>query len=197
VGPVVNRRQLAKLPQFFLHKESKMSTLKQIEANRRNSQHSTGARTSAGRAASARNAQTHGLLASDLTVLADPANRDAAAALLQEYYDYYRPTSPIQRALLRQIAILQHRLESAPALETGIFTEAAYDRYEKFMEEGKAFDDPELSRSWRNQVLGVVFADDCAAANAIPKLGRYETALSNRLMKCLDRFLRYRHSGAD
>ena len=100
-----------------------MSTLKQTEANRRNAQHSTGPRTEAGRAASARNAATHGLLASDLTVLFEPASREAAAALLQQYNDYYRPTSPIQRALLRQIVILQHRLETAPALESGIYTE--------------------------------------------------------------------------
>jgi len=173
-----------------------MSTLKQTEANRSNSQHSTGPRTTAGKAASARNAQTHGLLASDLTVLFEPASREAAAALLQQYNDYYRPTSPIQRALLRQIVILQHRLETAPALESGIYTEAAYSRYNDFMEEAKAFE-PELRRSWRNQALAAIFVDDCKASNAISKLARYETALSNRLIKCLDRFDRCRNSDND
>jgi hypothetical protein len=173
-----------------------MPTQKQTDANRSNAQHSTGAKTPAGQAASSHNSLTHGLLASDLTILADPDSRDAAAALLQDFNDFYLPRSPIERALIRQMAILQYRLEAAPALETGIFTRSATTRYKGSLKESGTFE-PEQQRSWRNQIRGLVFADDCEGPNAIPKLIRYETALSNRFLKCVDRFLRSRQSGPD
>ena len=173
-----------------------MPTQKQRDANRSNAQHSTGAKTPAGHAASSHNSLTHGLLASDLTILADPGSRDAAAALLQDFNDFYLPRSPIERALIRQMAILQYRLEAAPALETGIFTHSANTRFKASLKESGTFE-PEQQRSWRNQIRGLVFADDCEGPNAIPKLIRYETALSNRFLKCVDRFLRSRQSGAD
>ena len=95
------------------------------------------------------------------------------------------------------MAILQHRLEAAPALESGILTEGAFSQFKDALADAGTFQDPEKQRSWRNRVLGHTFANDCEGPNAIPKLVRYETALSNRFLKCVDRFLRSRQSCLD
>jgi len=72
-----------------------MSTLKQIEANRRNAQKSTGPRTIQGKAVSRMNALKTGIDA-EMAVMPgeDP---DALQALTAEYYDLYQPASPPER----------------------------------------------------------------------------------------------------
>src|SRR5215472_18117559 len=75
-----------------------MSTLKQIEANRRNGQSSTGPRTEAGKAASSANALKSGIY-SNREVLPDedPAELEA---LKQEYHHHFNPATPDERDLV-------------------------------------------------------------------------------------------------
>ena len=80
-------------------------------------------------------------------------------------------------------------------IETGIFTHGVYTRSKPTARKPKRSTTP--NSSWRNQMRGRVFAIACEGPNAIPKLIRYETALSNRFLKCVDRFLRFLQSGAD
>jgi hypothetical protein len=61
-----------------------MATPAQIEANRRNARKSTGPKTAAGKAASSRNALTHGLTAS------------IADAEVRAYYEIIRETVPLE-----------------------------------------------------------------------------------------------------
>jgi hypothetical protein len=76
----------------------RMASLRQIDANRRNSQKSTGPRTTAGKAASRLNALRTGIDAeSQLIPGEDPA---ALRALITEYHDHYRPYTPGQRSLV-------------------------------------------------------------------------------------------------
>jgi hypothetical protein len=75
-----------------------MASLSQIEANRRNSQKSTGPRTASGKAASSQNACTTGLYAeAPIVEFEDPA---ALEALTASYEDTYRPANPDECALL-------------------------------------------------------------------------------------------------
>ncbi len=96
-----------------------MSSQLQIDANRRNSQKSTGPRTVAGKAASSQNALGSGLYAQSQIIIGERQSdfEDLAAA----FHSRYQPDSPDQQALL-DIAIhsewILRRLRSA---ETGLW----------------------------------------------------------------------------
>ena len=75
-----------------------MATLRQIEANRRNAQLSTGPRSVEGKAASRLNALKTGIDAKTNVIRGeDPA---ALEALTAEYFERWRPTTPEARALV-------------------------------------------------------------------------------------------------
>jgi hypothetical protein len=78
-----------------------MSTQKQIEANRRNSQHSTGPRTPAGKAVSRGNAIRTGIFAESLAIRGE--NPGDLEQLTAEYYREWDPVSPRERDLVDSI----------------------------------------------------------------------------------------------
>ena len=97
-----------------------MSTPRQIEANRNNSQKSTGAKTEAGRERSSLNATRHGFTGQQL-VLSD-AEKEAYEFHVLAYMDEHAPKTQIETSLvqqfadlnwsLHQIAVQQHNLMS-------------------------------------------------------------------------------------
>ena len=75
-----------------------MATIKQIEANRLNAQHSTGPTSLEGKAAVRFNALKSGIHAQSQVI---PGEDPAALTLLTvEYYDRYQPATPEVRALV-------------------------------------------------------------------------------------------------
>jgi len=72
-----------------------MATQKQIEANRRNAQASTGPVTPEGKAASSRNALKSGLDAESQFVLGE--TREEFAEFQEEWYNYIAPRNPEER----------------------------------------------------------------------------------------------------
>jgi hypothetical protein len=72
-----------------------MATIKQIEANRLNSQKSTGPRSVEGKARSSQNALKSGIDAESLIILGE--DRAALEALTQEYVERFHPSTPEQR----------------------------------------------------------------------------------------------------
>jgi hypothetical protein len=82
-----------------------MSTQKQIDANRENAQHSTGATSESGKLASARNHFKHGLCQTEqfFEILPDenPEKFDTLAAAFQEEYE---PQDLIETLLVRRMA---------------------------------------------------------------------------------------------
>ena len=93
-----------------------MATQKQIEANRRNAQHSTGPRTPEGKAAVRFNALKHGLAAPHaLLPTEDPADFDA---LLRAFLDDLQPLGPIETSLVHKAADAWWRLRRARRYET-------------------------------------------------------------------------------
>jgi len=95
-----------------------MTSLKQIEANRRNALKSTGPRSENGKHASRRNALRHGFTAETiLEPLEDPeAYRAFEAAIVAEYL----PQTPVERELAHRLASLLWRLRRATSIETGL-----------------------------------------------------------------------------
>ena len=108
-----------------------MASLKQIEANRRNAQKSTGPRSVEGKAASSRNALKSGIDAKSQTLPGEKP--EALEALTAEYYDRFRPATPEARDLVDtlvsnqwllrrfrriEVQILKHEMEAAFRLDS-------------------------------------------------------------------------------
>src|ERR1035438_9092554 len=72
-----------------------MATQRQIQANRLNSQQSTGPRSGEGKLASSQNALKSGLDAESQFVLGE--SRDEFAQLQTEWYDHHAPANPEER----------------------------------------------------------------------------------------------------
>ena len=95
-----------------------MATQKQIEANRRNAQRSTGPKTEEGCEIVSRNAITHGLTGARAVVLPEEQEEfDRFAAALREEWD---PQGPSERFHLDQMIHCAWRLKRATRMETGV-----------------------------------------------------------------------------
>jgi hypothetical protein len=96
-----------------------MTSFRQIAANRRNAQLSTGPRTHDGKSRSRRNATRHGLTAETVIDALEDAD-DYAAFELAVTSDYGARTTA-ERELVLRLANLLWRLRRATAIETGLF----------------------------------------------------------------------------
>ena len=109
-----------------------MSTLRQIEANRRNAQKSTGPTSATGKAVSSMNALKTGIHAKSLLL---PSEKLAdLEQLIDEYYKSHNPTTPEARSLVDDLIYgewLKRRLRAA---ETQIW---AYDHQENYRPDPK------------------------------------------------------------
>src|SRR5438477_7380446 len=96
-----------------------MTTLRQIEANRRNARHSTGPITAEGKLRSRRNAVRHGLTAETAIVAMENAEHYKAfeAAVIADY----DAQSAVERELVLRLASLLWRSRRATTMETGLF----------------------------------------------------------------------------
>jgi hypothetical protein len=97
-----------------------MSSLRQIEANRANSEHSTGPRTRAGKMRSRRNALRHGLTARRAIIdgLEDAAEHCFFESMIVAEYE---PRSILEHELTVHLASLLWRLRRVTVIETGLF----------------------------------------------------------------------------
>src|ERR1700739_4678612 len=96
-----------------------MTSIKQIEANRRNSLKSTGPKTEAGKQASRCNAVRHGLTAETvIDALEDAEDYKALEAAIGP--DYAAQPAGARELVLRLASVLW-RLRRATTMETGLF----------------------------------------------------------------------------
>ena len=96
-----------------------MSSLKQIEANRRNALKSTGPITPEGKARSSRNAIRHGLTAETVIAgLEDAEDYQAFEAAVTADYD---AESAVERELVLRLASVLWRLRRATGIESALF----------------------------------------------------------------------------
>ena len=110
-----------------------MSTLRQIEANRRNALKSTGPTSVTGKAASSMNALKTGLHAKSLVL---PSEKLAdLEELIEDYYQHHRPASPDARGLVDDLIRCEWTLRRLDNAETQAWQYQAkntYDEPEKF-----------------------------------------------------------------
>ena len=96
-----------------------MTSLKQIEANRRNALKSTGPTTPEGKERSRRNAVRHGLTAETIiAALEDTEDYQAFEAAVIADYD---AESAVERELVLRLASVLWRLRRATGIETALF----------------------------------------------------------------------------
>jgi hypothetical protein len=96
-----------------------MTSLKQIEANRRNALKSTGPTTPEGKERSRRNAVRHGLTAE--TVVAALENAEDYQAFEAAVIADYDAESAVERELVLRLASILWRLRRATGIETALF----------------------------------------------------------------------------
>ena len=164
-----------------------MSTLKQIEANRRNAKLSTGPRSVAGKRSSSMNALKHGAYSKHLLT---PDENDADLERLErKYVAHYRPTSELELEEVRQLAGLAWRLRRYGRMEAEVLTDHGYECEH---ENGKD--------EFYYGGAGWALTHDCSKARSIQTLSQAEDRLSRRfatLKKQLDARLAERAAQQD
>jgi hypothetical protein len=100
-----------------------MTSLKQIEANRRNALKSTGPTTIEGKERSSRNAVRHGLTAE--TVIAALENAEDYQAFEAAVIADYDAESAVEREMVLRLASVLWRLRRATGIETALFESVA------------------------------------------------------------------------
>jgi hypothetical protein len=96
-----------------------MATEKQLEANRRNAQKSTGPRTIEGKSNSSRNNLRHGLTGQ--ISLLPTEDREAHDTFCNELIESFNPETPMERQLANSVAEDSWRLNRARAIENNMF----------------------------------------------------------------------------
>jgi hypothetical protein len=132
-----------------------MASAKQIAANRRNAQKSTGPRTPQGKLKSRCNALRHGLTAE--TVIDVFENVEDYQTFEQALLAHYAPASIVARELTLRLASLLWRLRRATAIETGLLkiqAQAVRDRKQQRQRDDQY---RKASRPDLYHLLGVVY----------------------------------------
>ena len=162
-----------------------MTSLRQIESNRRNAEKSTGPKTQNGKTRSSQNAVRHGLTAETVIgPLEDPADYRAFEEAVTTAYD---AETAVERELVLRLASLLWRLRRAASVETGLL---------QIQYEESTASDPDLAlpklprevcevieifqsgRDSSGRELARCFLRLADLDNGIfERLGRYETAL--------------------
>jgi hypothetical protein len=109
-----------------------MSSQRQIEANRRNAQKSTGPTSVTGKAASSMNALKTGIYAQSLILPSE--NLADLEQLIDEWYQRYNPTTPEVRSLVDDLIYGEWIKRRLRAAETQIW---AYDHQETYRPDKK------------------------------------------------------------
>jgi hypothetical protein len=106
-----------------------MASERQIAANRRNAQSSTGPKTKDGKAASRRNALTHGLTANKLML--EGEDPDVFKALRDELFNEFKPGSAYEEQLTEHMVAVLWRLRRVPVFEAALLSWMAYRQEER------------------------------------------------------------------
>lgn len=159
-----------------------MPSQRQLNANRRNAQLSTGPRTPEGRATVGLNALRHGLTAQ--TAVLPNESPEEFQELLDAFLAEYQPAGPTETLLVEQMAMAAWRLRRMRALETGLF---GLRMSQLPRDENAAALDPS-SRA---------FAYDASGSRAIEGLSRYETRIERSFYRALHELERLRSASPE
>lgn len=157
-----------------------MMTAAKLEANRRNAQLSTGPRSTKGRARSATNATTHGIL-SRCAVLQgeDGAMMDSLRDSLEQEL---QPATAVERMLTDHVVACMWRLRRVYAMETALVAERVHDaqRIARIGEYGE--ESVEREAVIQQRALGLAFQ---RASDHFERLSRYEQNIDRSMRRSL------------
>jgi hypothetical protein len=177
-----------------------MTSLRQIEANRRNALKSTGPTTSAGKDRSRRNALRHGLSAETVvTPIEDMEDYLAFEATIIADHD---AQTAVERELVLRLASLLWRLRRATSIETGLLQAQAVvlgDHEMSFEHHESASKAAILSQRFSHQDITECFAFIANANSPVfERVRRYETTLWHQLRQILFtlKLLKWKNGGS-
>jgi len=147
-----------------------MSSLKQIEANRRNAFKSTGPITPEGKRRSRCNAIRHGLTAE--TVIAALEDSDDYEAFEAAVISDYDAESAVERELVLRLASVLWRLRRATGIETALFESVTEDARKHKRRGGN-----ELSSDSKTDIADCFLRLADLPTSALDRLSRYEHML--------------------
>jgi hypothetical protein len=168
-----------------------MTSYRQIEANRRNAQNSTGPKTEAGKRSSRCNAVRHGLTAETVIgALEDAEDYEAFEAAIIADYD---AQSAVERELVLRLASLLWRLRRTTAIETGLFEIQAQEIQAEYLRDYSR--GPQLLSDSRD-IIHTIFREpqtsaDVSGNGATAAFASCFSRLMNESNFALDRLSRY------
>jgi hypothetical protein len=169
-----------------------MASKQKIVANQANAKKSTGPRSAEGKAVSRMNALQHGIVAGTVPLLPweDP---DQRAQFDQAIEVFYQPTTIVEAELVRQIGSLLWRLRRVEPAETAIVASRMLEEIEEWA--CPATSDQSLQRADAAQAedvclhpllsYGRALVADAAHGSPLARLTRYETSITNALLKLM------------
>ncbi len=113
------------LPPTGFVPQSAAPSSKRAEINRRNAEHSTGPRSSAGKLASSRNSLKHGLASGEMIIPGE--DRAALEALRRDLLEEYQPANPTEALLVTEMAQSFWLTQRAIRFQNECFTENGVD----------------------------------------------------------------------
>jgi len=146
-----------------------MTSILQIEANRRNARLSTGPRSPDGKRISRMNALKHGLTAQQVTLFDESV--DDFQAFQAKLVTALQPKGAVELHLAERVALCAWRLRRVYRIETGLFRKTR--------------------KSWSNgataetQEIETVFLRLVSQDDELAKLTRYETSIERSLQRAL------------
>jgi hypothetical protein len=171
-----------------------MTTEKQIAANRRNAQKSTGPRTPEGKAIAAQNSLAHGHLARQAVMVDE--NLVDFNQLHDAMLKYLTPVGPMETLLAERIIALSWRLKRAGRIETGMFNVMSRKWRTKHSFKDYLDSDPQpirispdemaeqhLTMIQPDAILSCAAMDDLAERNKMSRLLHYERRIERSLYK--------------
>lgn len=190
-----------------------MATERQILANRKNAQKSTGPRTAEGKATSSKNALIHGLTTQ--ASLLEWEDCEAYRALHQSVHDSFKPLDLVQRELSDYITNLLWRLRRARTYEACLVTFTAALQSEKFDQDpldlscvtnpckrsashqALCTSDNPRHRKLSRRDLSRAIADLLTNHDSLDTLSRYERHLSRQLRTTIAELAALRRNSLD
>jgi len=157
-----------------------MPSERQLAANKKNAQKSTGPKTPEGRAAVRLNGVKHGLTAATLVLPGESESN--FQSLLADFESEHQPSTPTEEALVRQMVMAQWRLRRLYHVEAAFFRLQLDDTAEEVDEQYETLDDA-------GRLAYVVARDSgCVQEN----LSRIEARLERSFYKALRELQRIR-----
>lgn len=167
-----------------------MTSEKQIEANRRNAQKSTGPATPEGKQVVAQNAIKHGLRSHRTLIPGE--NQDEFEAFKDDLIKSINPRGPLEKMLAERIVALSWKLDRAERIHSGLINDlrrsarsngSSGSRYNN-NRSGRRYSDAS-SPEWFQHDLNTAFKADLRSDNVLPRMARYESQIESSLNRAI------------